>query len=96
MKDFKLLGGLFGTSLSASSFALSTSELDHIVSIATAILGVIIVLITSVIIPAIQKIKKAKANDGKIDKQEAKEIIETISNGLEDVKESIDNVKNKK
>ena len=95
MKDFKLIGGLFGTSLSASSIALSSAELDHIVSITTAILGVIIVLITSVIIPTISKIKKAKENDGKIDKEEAKEIAETISNGIDDVKNAIDDAKNK-
>lgn len=95
MKDFKLLGGLFGTTLSASSVALSSAELDHIVSIVCAVIGVIIVIITSVVIPLIQWHKKAKA-DGKITKEELEEAGKIISNGVEDVKESIDNVKNKK
>lgn len=96
MKDLKLIGGLFGTGLSASSVALSSAELDHIVSIVCAVFGAIIVLITSVIIPVVQKIKKAKANDGKIDKEEAKDIIETISNGIGDVKDALEDVKDKK
>ena len=95
MKDFKLLGGLFGTSLSASSIALSSAELDHIVSIVCAVIGVIIVIITSVIIPLVQWRKKAKA-DGVITKEELEEAGKIISNGVEDVKNAVDNVKNKK
>ena len=89
MKDLKLIGGIFGTGLSASSVALSTSELDHIVSIICAVLGVIIVLITSVIIPLIQWHKKAKA-DGKITKEELEEAGKLISNGVEEVKDTLD------
>ena len=89
MKDFKLIGGLFGTTLSASSLALSSEELDHIVSIVCAVLGVIIVLITSVIIPLVQWHKKAKA-DGKITKEELEEAGKIISNGVEDVKDTLD------
>ena len=89
MKDLKLLGGLFGTTLSASSVALSSEELDHICSIVCAVLGVIIVLITSVIIPLIQWHKKAKA-DGKITKDELEEAGKIISNGVEDVKDTLD------
>ena len=95
MKDLKLLGGLFGTTLSASSVALSTDELDHIVSIVCAVIGVIIVLITSVIIPLIQWRKKAKA-DGVITKEELEEAGKIISNGVEDVKNAVEDVKNKK
>lgn len=89
MKDLKWIGGIFGTGLSASSVALSTSELDHIVSIICAVLGVIIVLITSVIIPLIQWHKKAKA-DGKITKDELEEAGKIISNGVEEVKDTLD------
>ena len=95
MKDLKLLGGLFGTAISASSVALSADELDHIVSIVCAVLGVIIVLITSVIIPLIQWRKKARA-DGVITKEELEEAGKIISNGVEDVKNAVEDVKNKK
>lgn len=89
MKDFKLIGGIFGTSLSASSVALSSAELDHIVSIVCAVIGVIIVIITSIIIPLVQWHKKAKA-DGKITKEELEEAGKIISNGVEDVKDTLD------
>ena len=89
MKDFKLIGGLFGTSLSASSVALSSAEIDHIVSIVCAVIGVIIVLITSVIIPLLQWHKKAKA-DGKITQEELEEAGKIISNGVEEIKDTLD------
>ena len=89
MKDFKLIGGLFGTTLSASSVALSSEELDHICSIVCAVLGVIIVIITSIVIPLIQWHKKAKA-DGQITKEEIEEAGKIISNGVEDVKDTLD------
>jgi len=94
MKDLKIVGGLFGTSLSASSLALSSAELDHIVSIVCAVIGVIIVIITSVIIPLVQWHKKAKA-DGKITKDELEEAGKIISNGVEDVKNAVEDAKNK-
>lgn len=89
MKDLKWIGGIFGTSLSASSMALSSAELDHIVSIVCAVIGVIIVIITSIVIPLVQWHKKAKA-DGKITKEEIEEATKIISNGVEDVKDSLD------
>ena len=89
MKDLKWIGGLFGTSLSASSVALSSEELDHIVSIVCAVMGVIIVIITSIVIPLIQWHKKSKA-DGKITKEELEEAGKIISNGVEDVKDTLD------
>ena len=95
MKSLKWVGGLFGTGLSASSVALSSAELDHIVSIVCAVIGVIIVLITSVIIPLVQWWKKAKA-DGKITKEELEEGQKIVSDGVEDVKNAVDNAKNKK
>ena len=94
MKDLKIIGGLFGTSLSASSLALSADELDHIVSIVCAVIGVIIVIITSVIIPLVQWHKKAKA-DGKITKEELEEAGKIVSNGVEDVKNAVEDAKNK-
>ena len=95
MKDVKLIGGLFGTSLSASSVAFSSAELDHIVSIVCAVLGVVIVIITSVIIPLIQWHKKAK-EDGQITKEELEDAGQIISNGVKDVKTSVENTKNRK
>lgn len=95
MKDLKIIGGIFGTGLSASSVALSSAELDHIVSIVCAVIGVIIVIITSIVIPLVQHFKKAKA-DGVITKEEIEEAGKIISNGVEDVKNAIDNAKDKK
>ena len=92
MKEIKLIGGIFGSSLSASSLALSSAELDHIVSIVCAITGIAITVITCILIPFIKWLKKAKA-DGKITKEELEEGKEIISNGVEEVKDALDKKK---
>lgn len=95
MKSKSLIGGTIGTILSSMGMAISAEQLDHILSIICSVLGAIIVLITSIIIPLVQWYKKAKA-DGKITKEELEEGKKIISNGVEKTKESIDDAKNKK
>lgn len=95
MKDLKWLGGVIGSGVSASSVALSSAEVDHIVSIVCAIIGVIITLVSCLLIPLIKWYKKAK-EDGKISKEELEEGKEIVSNGIEEVKNSIESEKNKK
>ena len=75
--DDKLLFGVTGTAVGAAGVSLSVTEIQAIVSICITVLGFII----SVLIPAgikiYQKIKKAK-EDGKIDQEEAKDIVNTV------------------
>lgn len=90
----KLIGGIFGSAISSLGLVISTEQLEQIISIVCSVLGIIIVLITSLIIPLVQWYKKAKA-DGKISKEEIEEGKQIISNGVEDVKNAVEDAKNK-
>lgn len=91
-RTLSISGGIIGTLLSASGALISAEQLDHIISIICAVLGVIIVLITSLLIPLIKWWKKAK-EDGKITKEELEEGKEIVTRGVEEVKNSIENNK---
>lgn len=94
MKINKTLGGIFGTILSSMGMAISTEQLDTIISIICSVIGVIIVIVTSVIIPLVKWYKKAKA-DGKITKEEFEEGKQIVSNGVSDVKDALDKTNGK-
>ena len=85
----KELIGLIGPVISSMGMVVSAEELDHIVSIICSVSGAIIVLVTAVIIPLVSWWKKAKA-DGKISKEEIEEGKKIISNGVEQVKGTLD------
>ena len=74
--DDKIMGGRLGTSVSAVGAGLSVTELQAIISIIVTIAGFIISVLIPLGIKLVNKIKAAKA-DGKIDKEEMKDIVST-------------------
>lgn len=77
--------GTIGSFISAVGIAVSSEQLDHIVSIICAVIGLLITLITCLIIPLIKWYKNAK-KDGKIDEEE----LDDLSHILQDGKNEID------
>ena len=93
MKDMKeLLAGAGATILSATGTALQTEEVLRIVSLIITILGAIISMI---VLPLLTWYKNAK-KDGKITKDEIKEGIDTLQEGIEGVKDALDDKKGDK
>lgn len=92
--DDKLLFGLTGTAVSAAGAGLSVTEIQAIVSIVVTVLGFIISVFVPLCIKLYNKIKKAK-EDGKIDKEEMKDIIETGKEIVDKTKDVIEDVKDK-
>ena len=90
MRD-EILIGTAGTLTSAVGSATQTSEILRIISIIITIIGA---LITYIGIPLYNWYKKSKA-DGKIDKDELKEGIKIAVDGGKEVKEKIDDIKDK-
>ncbi len=85
----KTLIGLIGSAISSMGLVISTEQLEQIISIICSVIGVIIVIISSIVIPLIQWHKKAK-EDGKISKEELEEAKEIVSKGVGEVKDTID------
>ena len=81
------IGGVSGSA--ASLLGLSLEDADHIVGIICGVVGLIITIISTVILPLLRRIKKAKA-DGKITLDEVADIIESTT---EDIKKVNDNIK---
>lgn len=80
--------GATGTAVSAAGFALSVTQLQAILSLTATIIGLVITVATSIVIPVIHKIIEAK-KDGKITKDEAIDIVDTAKDGLDKVKDEI-------
>ena len=81
------IGGVSGSAV--SFLGLSLEDADHIVGIVCGVVGLIITIISTVIVPLLRRIKKAKA-DGKITLDEVTDIIESTT---EDIKKINDDVK---
>ena len=81
------IGGVSGSAV--SFLGLSLEDADHIVGIVCGVVGLIITIISTVILPLLRRIKKAKA-DGKITLDEVSDIIESTT---EDIKKVNDNIK---
>ena len=94
MSDDNLYIGLVGTAISATGASLSVTDLQAIISIIVTIAGFIISVLIPLIIKLTNKIKAAKA-DGKVDKEEMKDILSTGQEILEETKKVIDEVKDK-
>ena len=94
MQDDNLYIGLVGTAISATGASLSVTDLQAIISIIVTIAGFVISVLIPLGIKLINKIKAAKA-DGKVDKEEMKDIISTGQEILEETKKVIDEVKDK-
>ena len=89
MVQREMIGGAIGTTLSATGTALQTNELLQTISLIITILGAIISMI---VLPLLTWYKNAK-KDGKITKDEIKEGIDTLQEGIEGVKDSLDDKK---
>ena len=94
MQDDNLYVGLVGTAISATGASLSVTDLQAIISIIVTIAGFIISVLIPLGIKLINKIKAAK-EDGKVDKEEMKDILSTGQEILEETKKVIDEVKDK-
>ena len=94
MQEDNLYIGLVGTAISATGASLSVTDLQAIISIIVTIAGFVISVLIPLIIKLTNKIKAAKA-DGKVDKEEMKDIISTGQEILEETKKVIDEVNDK-
>ena len=94
MQDDNLYIGLVGTAISATGASLSVTDLQAIISIIVTIAGFVISVLIPLIIKLTNMIKAAKA-DGKVDKEEMKDIISTGQEILEETKKVIDKIDDK-
>lgn len=94
MTDDNLTAGLFGTAISAAGAGLSVNELQAIISMTVTIVGFIISVLIPLGVKLVNKIKAAK-KDGKIDKDEMKDIVSTGKEILDETKKVIDEIKDK-
>ena len=94
MSDDNLYIGLVGTAISATGASLSVTDLQAIISIIVTIAGFVISVLIPLIIKLTNKIKAAK-EDGKVDKEEMKDILSTGQEILEETKKVIDKIDDK-
>ena len=94
MQDDNLYVGLVGTAISATGASLSVTDLQAIISIIVTIAGFVISVLIPLGIKLVNKIKAAKA-DGKVDKEEMKDILSTGQEILEETKKVIDKIDDK-
>lgn len=85
----ELIGGSIGTALSAVGTGLQTNEVLQTISLVITIIGG---LITFIIVPLANWYKNAK-KDGKIDKDELKDVVNIVVEGSEKLKGEIDDKK---
>lgn len=84
----KLICGSIGTALSAVGTGLQPNDVLEMISLIITIIGSII---TFIVMPLLSWYKKSKADDGKIDADEAQEAIKIIADGSEKIKGQVDN-----
>ena len=83
--------GIAGTCLSAVGASISVTELQAIVSIIITIAGFLLGVVLPWVIKIVQKIRKAK-EDGKITKEEADDIINTIGEAGKEIKDGAESL----
>ena len=86
--------GLVGTAISAAGASLSVTDLQAIISIIVTIAGFVISVLIPLLLKLAVKIKAAK-EDGKVDKEEMKDILSTGQEILEETKKVIDKIDDK-
>ena len=94
MQEDKILVGLLGTSVSAVGAGLSVTELQAIISMIVTVAGFIISVLIPLCVKLYHKIKGAR-EDGKIDKEEMKDIMSTGKEIVDETKEFIDKIDDK-
>ena len=94
MSDDNLYIGLVGTAISATGASLSINDLQAIISIIITVAGFVISVLIPLLFKLAVKIKAAK-EDGKVDKEEMKDILSTGQEILEETKKVIDKIDDK-
>ena len=94
MTDDNLTAGIFGTAISAAGAGLSVNELQAIISIIVTVAGFVISVLIPLLFKLAAKIKAAK-EDGKVDKEEMKDILSTGQEILDETKKVIDKIDDK-
>ena len=94
LPDDKIMVGILGTSVSAVGAGLSVTELQAIISIIVTVAGFVISVLIPLLLKLAAKIKAAK-EDGKVDKEEMKDILSTGQEILEETKNVIDKIDDK-
>lgn len=94
MKD-EIITCLTGESVAIVGTATQTNEILQKISLIITIIGGVLTIIASCVIPLIKWFKKAK-KDGKIDKDEVEEGKGLFKKLIEAIKNFFSNIKNKK
>ena len=94
MSEDNLYIGLVGTAISATGASLSVTDLQAIISIIVTIAGFVISVLIPLLLKLAAKIKAAK-EDGKVDKEEMKDILSTGQEILDETKKVIDKIDDK-
>lgn len=92
LQEDKIVYGVLGTAISATGAGLSITELQAIISMIITVLGFIISVILPLVIKLVNKVKKAR-EDGKIDKDEMKDIISTGKEIIDETGSLIEKIK---
>lgn len=87
----EVIGGIIGTSVSATGTAIQTNEILQTISIVITIIGTLITIAMAII----TWWKNAK-KDGKIDKDEINEGLNIIKDGIEQIKDKTKDKEEKK
>ena len=94
MSDNNVYIGMLGTAVSAAGASMSVTDLQAIISMTVTIVGFIISVLIPLGCKLVNKIKAAK-KDGKIDKDEMKDILSTGKEIVDETKKVIEEVKDK-
>ena len=94
MQEDNLHIGITGTLVSAAGASLSVTDLQAIISIIVTVAGFVISVLIPLLLKLAAKIKAAK-EDGKVNKEEMKDILSTGQEILEETKKVIDKIDDK-
>ena len=83
--DKRLIGGICGTLISSAGML---ADIESIVSIICAVVGLVITIVTCVVVPVWKKVRDAK-KDGAIDPDEAEDIANTMKDGIDRINDKI-------
>lgn len=81
----ELIGGICGTLISSAGLL---ADIESIISIVCAVVGLVITIVTCVVIPVWKKVRDAK-KDGAIDPDEAEDIANTMKDGIDRINDDI-------
>lgn len=83
-KVITITGSLVGNVVSFFAVAMSMQDYESIVTIICAVLGLVITIVCSIVIPIVKWWRNAK-KDGKIDNEELDELSDILSKGNDDI-----------